>query len=276
MSALPDKGSLRQVGAPPVGQVLVQRGLLDQEQLEAALAEQKRTNQPIGQIIVDLGFVAPTIVAHALATQHGGLLQTEFGWATGFKSAPSAVTPAVPPAAPPLVEAQIDPEPPLRLSPPPAQDPAQPRTPEPVPLPPRVGPAVEVRSLEPELTAARDELAELRAKHEALEEESAARVAQLEQRAEALGIENEQLRADLAAAQPEPEPEPPVFDSHLAFAVSEGAYRLVACPGPPPETGAVVELPPETGVGGSHIVMRVGEAGLPGDRTPCAYLVPVG
>jgi hypothetical protein len=182
----------------------------------------------------------------------------------------------VPPAALPLVEAQADPEPPLRLSPPPAQDPAPPRAPEPVPLPPRVGPAVEVRSLEPELTAARDELAELRAKHEALEEESAARVAQLEQRAEALGLENEQLRADLAAAQPEPEPEPPVFDSYLAFAVSEGAYRLVACPGPPPETGAVVELPPESGVGGSHVVMRVGDAGLPGDRTPCAYLVPVG
>lgn len=71
----------------PLGTMLVSRGLITSEQLEAALAEQAATGDPLGKIVVALGFAAPATIAQALATQHGGLLKTEYGFATGFGSA---------------------------------------------------------------------------------------------------------------------------------------------------------------------------------------------
>jgi len=68
----------------PLGTMLVRRGLLTAEQLEAALTEQKSSGDPLGKIVVALGFATPSIIAQALATQHGGLLKTEYGFATGF------------------------------------------------------------------------------------------------------------------------------------------------------------------------------------------------
>ena len=38
---------------------------------------------------------------------------------------------------------------------------------------------------------------------------------------------------------------------------------------------AVVELPAESGVVGRHLVVRIGDANLPGARARCAYLLPV-
>ena len=55
-----------------------------EEQLELALTEQKVTGRPLGEIIVARGFAAAPTVAQALATQHGGLLKTEYGFATGW------------------------------------------------------------------------------------------------------------------------------------------------------------------------------------------------
>ena len=68
----------------PLGRLLVERGLLAEEQLTFALAEQKRKGKPLGHVLVDLGFVPETTVAQALATQHGGVVKTEYGFATGF------------------------------------------------------------------------------------------------------------------------------------------------------------------------------------------------
>jgi hypothetical protein len=68
----------------PLGTMLVRRGLLTAEQLEAALDAQKTSGDPLGKIVVALGYATPSIIAQALATQHGGLLKTEYGFATGF------------------------------------------------------------------------------------------------------------------------------------------------------------------------------------------------
>ena len=47
-----------------LGEILVRAGLLDDERLQAALAEQKKWGGRLGRILVDLGFVdEPTIVA---------------------------------------------------------------------------------------------------------------------------------------------------------------------------------------------------------------------
>jgi hypothetical protein len=67
-----------------LGTLLLRRGLISEEQLQAALAVQRETGAPLGQIVVERGFVRPSIVAQALATQHGSLLKTEYGYATTF------------------------------------------------------------------------------------------------------------------------------------------------------------------------------------------------
>jgi len=117
MAAAPDHGALQPPGPPPLGAILVRRGLLTDEQLAAALAEAKRTGEPLGEAIVRLGFASAATVAQALATQHGGPLKTEFGYAVGFGPPVSPAPAAGPPPPPPL-------------SPVPAQD-ARPAAPAP-------------------------------------------------------------------------------------------------------------------------------------------------
>ena len=113
MAAAPDNGLLRPPGPPPLGAILVRRGLLTEPQLEAALAESRRTGEPTGEVIVRLGFASAATIAQALATQHGGPLKTEYGYAVGFGGDAPAVTAAaaVQPAAPPVspVPAQDEP-----------------------------------------------------------------------------------------------------------------------------------------------------------------------
>lgn len=70
---------------------MVEEGLLTPAQLEYAIAEQHRSNKPIGQVLVELGLVSAGAVANALAEQHGGLLKSEFGISAG-------IHPAEPPA----------------------------------------------------------------------------------------------------------------------------------------------------------------------------------
>jgi hypothetical protein len=72
----------------------VRRGLITKDQLEAALAGQHATGEQLGQIVVSRGYTTAAMVAQALATQHGGLLKTEYGFATGFfsGSAPTSFT----------------------------------------------------------------------------------------------------------------------------------------------------------------------------------------
>jgi prefoldin subunit 5 len=86
--------------AEPLGALLASRGHITEEQLELALTEQKATGRPLGEIIVARGFAPPPTVAQALATQHGGLLKTEYGFATGWgggvdvEQAPAQAAPA--------------------------------------------------------------------------------------------------------------------------------------------------------------------------------------
>jgi hypothetical protein len=87
--------------AEPLGSLLANRGHITEEQLELALTEQKVTGRPLGEIIVARGFAAAPTVAQALATQHGGLLKTEYGFATGWAGATEAGAPGLTPPEPP-------------------------------------------------------------------------------------------------------------------------------------------------------------------------------
>ncbi len=89
--------------AEPLGSLLASRGHITEEQLELALTEQKATGRPLGEIIVTRGFAPAPTVAQALATQHGGLLKTEYGFATGWGGQEASQAPV--PAAEPVAEA---------------------------------------------------------------------------------------------------------------------------------------------------------------------------
>jgi hypothetical protein len=71
---------------PRLGEVLIAYGVVTPQQLEVALAEQRESGRPIGEIIVEKGYAPGPMVAQALATQKGGLVKTEYGFATGFQA----------------------------------------------------------------------------------------------------------------------------------------------------------------------------------------------
>ena len=82
---------------------MVQEGFLTAEQLDVAIAEQHRSGRPLGQVLVELGLVSAGTVANALADQHGGPVRTEYGISAGFRPQAAAPTPALTPQeAPPL------------------------------------------------------------------------------------------------------------------------------------------------------------------------------
>jgi len=138
---------------------MVDEGFLTDEQLSHALAEQGQTGQPLGKVLVDLGYVSPGAVANALAEQHGGLLKTEYGTSAGLlERAPRSPirADAAQPAPPAPTPAPVAPEAPapaaplgsgLRLAQPVATEPAAATAaapPEPQPEPP--APEAEVSS----------------------------------------------------------------------------------------------------------------------------------
>ena len=60
---------MRRGGRKLIGQMLIERGLITQDQLDQALEAQKQSTQLIGEILVDLGFVQRQPVYEALAEQ---------------------------------------------------------------------------------------------------------------------------------------------------------------------------------------------------------------
>lgn len=54
-----------------LGQVLIEKGLIDEKQLQKALEVQKQEGQLIGQVLIKLGFVKQEDIVEALTTQFG-------------------------------------------------------------------------------------------------------------------------------------------------------------------------------------------------------------
>ena len=50
-----------------IGQILVQKGIVSQDQVEIALTEQKKTNQHLGKILVSLGFATEAVIRDVLS-----------------------------------------------------------------------------------------------------------------------------------------------------------------------------------------------------------------
>ncbi len=66
-----DRGPVASTEAPakPLGQRLLDDGLIDEQQLDLALREQKRQGRKLGEVLIDLGFVAPGTITDALASE---------------------------------------------------------------------------------------------------------------------------------------------------------------------------------------------------------------
>lgn len=57
--------------ALPLGQRLVSNGVVTEDQLRIALLEQRRTRQPVGKILVELGFVTEAMMREVLSSSFG-------------------------------------------------------------------------------------------------------------------------------------------------------------------------------------------------------------
>jgi hypothetical protein len=68
----------------PLGELLVEKKLLTEDELELALTEQAETGRLLGAILVERGYVSGPALAVALAEQYGVELHTERGFGTGL------------------------------------------------------------------------------------------------------------------------------------------------------------------------------------------------
>ena len=61
---------MRRGGRKLIGQMLMERGLITQEQLDQGLEAQKQSTQMIGEVLIDLGFVQRQPVFEAVSYTH--------------------------------------------------------------------------------------------------------------------------------------------------------------------------------------------------------------
>ena len=69
----------------PLGELLVERDLISQEQLEQALAEQAQSGRRLGEIIVAAGLVSRERLTQVLLEQCGLDLSTQDGFGSGLR-----------------------------------------------------------------------------------------------------------------------------------------------------------------------------------------------
>ena len=70
----PDSASVQEAGPPArqkLGELLVRKGFVREDELESALAEQRATGRPLGQILLAAGAVTPQNLARTLTEQNG-------------------------------------------------------------------------------------------------------------------------------------------------------------------------------------------------------------
>ena len=293
---------------PRLGDLLLSAGLISQEQLEECLTLARTAGKPLGQVLVEQGLVPAHSLAMALADQHGGPLKTEFGFATGRGSTPRpAVLPDQARSTPPalrLASAPLPDEPAqtaeaaarLDGEAPPTELLARAEELESELAAERAGRAAEAAALAAvrvELAAA---LADSRSSHATLSEEREslqevaaagealrARVSELEaaaREAEAAAVSLstvDELRAVIelqeqalatASARELANTRSYSGHTHFLFAPSADGYELLERSGPSPAPGEVVEL----SGGRTCRVLRVGPPPFPGAPEACAYL----
>lgn len=233
----------------PLGELLVEHGVLTHAELETALAEQQRTGKKLGEIILEQGFASGPAVTRALAEQWGLELSPEAGFGTGLWSE---------------IERRH------------REKRDRESDADEAPRPVREHLVIEfpgglVRPLDAPEQEHRDELETRLEDAERRVEDRTRQVSELEQVLAATRSELARLRTRLAARDRETTPRATPPTAHVLFVAGSKGYEIVERDGAPPETGERVELED----GGVQLVARIARSPLPGDRRPCAYLEPV-
>src|SRR5205823_4023441 len=74
----------------PLGEVLLDKGLLTRQELDLALAEHEESGRLLGSILVERGFVSGPTLAVILAERYGVELSTERGFGPSSRSCASS------------------------------------------------------------------------------------------------------------------------------------------------------------------------------------------
>ncbi len=254
----------------PLGRLLVEQGLLGEDELERALEEQASTGRRLGETIVELGFVSHPALSRALAAQYGIELKGETGFGTGLRA-------EIERRHDRDREDEIEPRLKLAHTPPVVADVSEPEAPE---AHPSDGDDLHLAQLEEQwakLAAAEELLAEAERELTALRQTAThrrnqawrlvARIRRRDCRIVELSAADRGELADLV------EPTPSQGDAgsslgHLIYAQLAGRYELVERDGAPPEPNAILEL---TEAGERVLVGWIGKSPLPNDARPCAF-----
>ena len=206
----------------PLGELLVAKGLVTQDELDLALVEQDESGRLLGAILVERGYVSGPALAVALAEQYGVELKTESGFGTGLWAEIDRRHREG------RGQADEDGDNVVQL--------------EPV----KLTALVSVSEPDPQLDRLKSENLRLQS-------------------------EIERLHGEFTKLKLVEVPEEP--SSHLLFVPTPARYLLVERDGAPPEAGDELELPD---VVGRLVVSKIGRAPFPGERRPCAFLLPLG
>jgi hypothetical protein len=246
----------------PLGRLLVEQGLLSEDELERALGEQASTGRRLGETLVELGFVSHAALSHALTEQYGIEPKSETGFGTGLRAGierrnerdrDGEIEPQAPIA---------DTMPLLRLVP-------EGEGPEPHAV---EGENLHLAQLEEQwakLAAAEEQLADAERELTALRQAASRRRDQAARLVDRIRKRDRRI-AELSASETKlSEPDPADSRGHLVYAQLADRYVLVERDGDPPEPDAILELPE---VGDEKLlVSRVGKSPLPNDARPCAF-----
>ena len=225
-----------------LGAVLVEAGLVSEDDLVEALAEQERSGQRLGEVLVERGLVSAAAIANALAEQRGGFLKSEYGFGTGLRALMGQASVPESDAVQPEV-------PPLSLTQPPEL--VQEDTPAVA-----VDSGAEAERLEVEPGAAPEESRRSVPWTAGAPPAAAPQASSSEEQRRERGLE----------AQRQPHPDL----GHLLFVPTYQGYLLLQRSGSAPALGEVLELPDTPGA--RLIVAKLALSPLPQDRRVCAYL----
>jgi hypothetical protein len=222
----------------PLGELLLEKGLVSPDELELALTEQAESGRLLGAILVERGYVSGPALAVALAEQYGVELPTERGFGTGLWAEIDRRHRA---GRGQNEELEQDEEPSGDEEPRPQEDNV-------VKLEPVAAPRVEVvADPEPDPDP---ELERLEAENHRLLDELAR-------------LRGEFARLTVAEA-------PKTASAHLLFVPTPERYLLLEREGAPPARGEELQV---FEVEGRFTVAKVGRAPYPGELRPCAYLL---
>jgi hypothetical protein len=242
----------------PLGRLLVEQGLISEDELERSLAEQGSTGRPLGETLVELGFVSGPALSRALAAQYGLELITEAGFGTGLRLEIERRHPrgrGIELVASPQIEQE----------PPAAED-------------LHLGQLEEnwarLAAAEERLADTERELTTLRRKLERRRDQSKRLVKRIRKRdrriAQLSEIEPDEPAESVEAPS---DRQAEACRGHLIFAQLAGRYVLVERNEEPPEPGTMIEV----GEVGEELLLveRVGRSPLPDDPRRCAFVQAV-